>query len=161
MLYALIYWWFKMSVIIPTNTNTPIIVDEEVYPILSALNWYETKDNYFRPSSWRTQGKKDIHRWVCWLYGLNINDKHIHHINHNRNDNRIDNLEILDKRVHTSKHHKNKKGFDGKKNPSYRQDITLTNIFGLLSRGLSVKRIAELLNTSPQTVYDRLNGGRP
>jgi hypothetical protein len=145
-----------MKTILPTNSNTPIIVDDNLYPILSGIKWYETRNNYFRPSSWRTYGKKDIHRWVCWLNNKKIKNKHVHHINENRNDNRLINLQISDMKEHASIHHKGKVGFVGESNPMYRQDVTLKHVFGLISRGFNVKSISKILNTNPETIYKRI-----
>jgi hypothetical protein len=145
-----------MKYILPTNSDTPIIVDDDLYPILNGIKWYQTKDNYFRPSSWRTYGKKDIHRWVCWLKNENIKDKHVHHLNEKRNDNRFINLKISNMREHASIHHKGKTGFAGESNPSYRKDVTLTRVFALMSRGFNVKSIANILKTNPETVYKRI-----
>jgi IS30 family transposase len=142
--------------VIRIKGGIPAIVDEDVFVILSGIKWYETKDGYFRPSSWRTQGKKDIHRWVAWLKGEHITNKHVHHLNEKRNDNRWINLEISDMKKHASIHHKNKEGFKKESNPMYRKDVKNERIYGLLSRGFKVKDIANMLNVCNETIYRRI-----
>jgi len=67
-------------------------------------------------------GKKkriSIHRLVAQTFlGENIKDKHIHHIDGNRKNNSLSNLEIADPKLHCSEHNlerlfKNKTGYRG------------------------------------------------
>lgn len=82
---------------------------------LSGLHWKFDKDNYevyrvypsekIEESSKRAQYKsfgKAVHRRVADLIGLKRQKsfEHIHHINHNRNDNRPENLQILNRSEH-------------------------------------------------------------
>ena len=74
------------------------------------MGGYIRKDGY--KTIWLTEFKKRVfeHRYVMEQFlnrTLNSNET-IHHINHNRLDNSIENLEILSRSEHTSKYHRKK-----------------------------------------------------
>ena len=75
-------------------------------------------------------------------------DEHIHHLNGNGRDNRIENLELLNIRDHYIKH--NPYGTNPKKNLS--KDILIE----LRSKGLSIMKIGEKFKMGKSSVYRRL-----
>ena len=47
------------------------------------------------------------HRYVVYEAGVEIPvGHHVHHLNHNKLDNRLENLEVLSNSEHISKHHR-------------------------------------------------------
>ena len=77
----------------------------------------------------------------------------VHHINGDVNDNRIENLKIVSRSQHKTEHPEI--GFNTRfKKENYISVGVLCDLY--LLKKMSVNEIAELLNTSPMTVWRNL-----
>ncbi len=78
-------------------------------------------------------------------------DEIIHHLNGNKQDDRLENLWVVSRSDHMSMHN------SGCTNPAYRADIdTERDIMPLRDQGLSYRKIAKRLGCSPSMVRHRL-----
>lgn len=106
---------------------------------------------------------------------VDLNGKHVHHINEQKNDNRPENLEVLDAADHNAlnmvgdlnpmrrfpeKNHFANADFSGEKNGRYRHDIDDEVILELREAGLSHAAIAAEVGCSKYTVAKRLGWQR-
>jgi hypothetical protein len=84
--------------IIKTNKGIEVIIDDHLFEELSKLKWYQIKTGYVY-STKRVDGKQKntyIHRLITNApKGMEVN-----HINGNKLDNRLENLELLTKSDH-------------------------------------------------------------
>lgn len=115
------------------NSDEFVIVDEEVLPLISKLGKLRLDtDGYIRATNHRKYPYR-FHRYVAQFYGMDVENKEIHHVNKNKLDNRKINLMNLTPSQHTileerylnaynSDGYKNRKG---KPNPS--QSIRMKN----------------------------------
>ena len=82
---------------------------------------------------------------------------HVHHANHARDDNRLDNLQLVygreHNRRHTSQQHASgDRNNRGANSPRYRTDLDDKLIVHLVDDGVSYRKIAALMCASPHTI---------
>jgi predicted DNA-binding protein YlxM (UPF0122 family) len=89
-------------------------------------------------------GNKYEHRLVMEKHlGRKLRtDEHVHHINHIKSDNRIENLELVDAVEHQKIHHE--------------MDIPKEEIKKLLKSGLSIKELCTHFKCTHKTIKDRI-----
>ena len=104
-------------------------------------------------------GKEKIH--IHRLIGLYTNksrrcDKHFHHINGDKMDNRANNIECIDSHIHLSRHNKGRKPSPnaiiktielnhkrkGIRKKAYRSDVTPKQVYEMAVSGLSFNQIS-------------------
>lgn len=98
-----------------TNTNKKFYIDLEDYEKIKNISWYETKNNYI---AHKGKNKKIIllHRYIM----NEPKGKIIDHINHNKNDNRKNNLRIVNYKENALNRTKKPKGITKlKRNNNY------------------------------------------
>lgn len=117
-------------------------------------------------------GKEKIH--IHRLIGLYLNksrkcDRHFHHINGNKMDNRAENVECIDPRTHLSRHNKGRKPSPnaiiktiefnhkrkGVRKIPYRSDVTPKQVYEMVTSGLSFNQISTHLRLSWSSVKQR------
>ena len=89
---------------------------------------------------------------------------HVHHIDRNRFNNKISNLQVIRKELHTKEHNmvqyvseNHLKGFgDRMKNIVSRNDVTKEKVAELRSNGFTISEIAKELKCGINTVNRRL-----
>ena len=110
--------------------------------------------------------KVSVHRIIGkYIVGFDFDESiSVHHIDGNRMNNDISNLQVVKKSLHTKMHYlvqyvskdtliKNaQKATDKRK----RKDIKVDDVFMMKNQGFSVPQIAQLLNCGENTVYRRL-----
>ena len=104
--------------------------------------------------------KIHIHRLIgLYLNKLHICDKHFHHINGNKMDNRAENIECIDPHIHLSMHNKGRKPTcnaiiktiesnhrrKGVRKKPYRSDVTPKQVYEMVVSGLSFNKISTYL----------------
>lgn len=88
----------------------------------------------------------------------------VHHIDGNKLNNNVSNLQVLRNSLHTKGHElhqyvskEHKKGFGNRaKDIISRRDVTKEKIVELMNNGLSIPQVAKELNCGHNTVYRRL-----
>ncbi|MEW6095577.1 MAG: HNH endonuclease signature motif containing protein [bacterium] len=141
---------------------------------------YKLQSGYIQLND-KVNRKKYEHR-VVWEknYGKIPQGYEIHHINGKKDDNRIENLEIMLSSEHKSKHSRFRseesrkimqkiakemwatgkmdwmKERKGEKHPCWRK-LPIKEILSLYKKGLSPNKIEKLLNINKRTIQKRLN----
>lgn len=73
--------------------------------IFNEIEFYETQKGYYLARDPDTGSLIWMHRYVWMYYNGDIpNGYHVHHIDHNRANNDINNLELIEYHLHMSKH---------------------------------------------------------
>lgn len=89
------YRFYKNYIIgYTTNSNKKFYIDKEDYNKIKDICWYETKNNYI--------AHKDKNKKIIFLHRYVINapkNKIVDHINHNKNDNRKNNLRLCNYKI--------------------------------------------------------------
>lgn len=86
-----------MAIILPTNCDLPILIDDEDVPLVSAHEWYVTKAGYAKAYAGNRR-HVFMHRLIL---GLRKREDQAGHINGNRLDNRRSNLRITTQKYNT------------------------------------------------------------
>ena len=110
--------------------------------------------------------KVSVHRiigkyMVGYDFGANI---HVHHIDGNKFNNAVSNLQVLRDSLHTKGHEahryvseEHKRGFGNRaKEIISRKDVTIEKVLELTEKGFAPLEIAEILHCGKNTVYRRL-----
>lgn len=110
--------------------------------------------------------KLSVHRLIGeYMLGLKINkDIHIHHIDGNKMNNVISNLQAIKRNLHTKEHNlvqyvsKDKLRENAIKATEKikRNDVTMESVEMLRNKGMTIKQIANELNCGYNTVCRRL-----
>jgi len=140
------------------------IYDDEFHPLISQYKWYLTR-GYARTTTY-IDGKRTslpMHRLI-----LKHLEKHTHHLNENRLDNRLINLKPLRPSEHLSWHfahprEQRKRGNDrgrlswfkrGEENPSaILTSDSVAKIRKLHEEGISCKRLAEMFGIKKSAAW--------
>jgi len=95
----------------------------------------------------------------------------VHHINSDRADNRIENLQVMEHGEHTTLHHTGTKmtlaarkkislaaieRLKNKENHPFYKHIDFKTLIGLREKGLTVKQVTETIGISKRTYYNKL-----
>lgn len=89
------------TAIVLSNSFLVTYIDDEEYDKVEKYTWYLTNNGYVAAHI-QNIGKRTLHRY---LLNLNIGDKHVDHINHNKLDNQKNNLRTCT----NMENHRNKK----------------------------------------------------
>lgn len=110
--------------------------------------------------------KVSVHRIIGkYMVGFDFGSEiHVHHIDRNRFNNKISNLQVIRKELHTKEHNivqyvseNHLKGFgDRMKNIVSRNDVTKEKVAELRSNGFTISEIAKELKCGINTVNRRL-----
>ena len=110
--------------------------------------------------------KVSVHRILGkYMAGFNFGSEiHVHHIDKNRFNNNISNLQVIRNDLHTKEHYivqyvsgKHKKEFGNRmKDYLIRKDVTIENVAELRNKGLTIPEISKELNCGINTVNRRL-----
>ena len=121
----------------------------------------------------RVNGKKvDEHRYIMEQYlGRKLSrDEVVHHKNGEKDDNDVDNLEVMDLSEHTKQHHigstlseetkrKISEALIGNQSVNRKlNDSQVEEIKRLHDNGVSNRKIAKMFNVNHQTINDIING---
>ena len=80
----------------------------------------------------------------------------VHHINKNKSDNRVENLELMEDSAHRSFNWHEMRNQGKFYPPPKRPDITIEKIQTILKNKVSIIKIAKMLNCSRQTIYRKI-----
>lgn len=110
--------------------------------------------------------KVSVHRIIGkYMIGYDFGSEiHVHHIDGNRLNNKISNLQVLKNSLHTKEHYlvqyvpeKHKKEFGSRmRDIITRKDVTREKIYELKEKGYTIPQIAEELKCGYNTVERRL-----
>ena len=111
--------------------------------------------------------KVSVHRIIGkYMIGYDFGSEIcVHHIDGNKLNNSISNLQVLKNSLHTKGHElhqyvskEHKKGFGNRaKNIIARKDVTIEKISKLIEQGFTPLEVADKLKCSKNTVYRRLS----
>lgn len=111
--------------------------------------------------------KVSIHRIIGkYMVGMDFDKKIcVHHINHNKLDNRISNLQVMKNSLHTKEHYifqyVSKKQLDENRKKAVekrkRNDVTTLQVLELRQQGKTYGEIAKELKCGENTVWRRLS----
>lgn len=128
---------------------------------VEGINWFTTHDGYKRCSLCCDNVKKQfyIHEIIAFKGGLDIVGKTINHIDGNKENNSISNLEAIS--IKDNKAHAKKNGLvaTGSKNGnSVLTEHQVITIKKLASKGGTSSDIAKVMELNYYTVYNVVNG---
>ncbi len=165
----------------PIDFNSPSCVIYDQEELKKAIIWYSKPKpvcrlkhvylhgNYYAVSIY--DKKIHVHRLLMmfWLKRDLQRNEHVHHKNHNKYDNRKENLELIlasdhmsmtNKGKALSSEHKNKISEAGKKRKGIkikkRININLNEISNFLKNGFSINKIAKHFNCDWTTIRARI-----
>ena len=110
--------------------------------------------------------KVSVHRIIGkYMVGYNLGSEiHVHHIDGNKLNNNVSNLQVINNELHIKEHHieqyvsdKHKRNFGNRaKELISRKDVTKEKVKELRERGLTIPEIAKELKCGYNTVCRRL-----
>ena len=108
------------------NKGTFTLVDDDMYVALCRLRWWESAQGYACTTLWE-DGKSagiSMHRMIMQMKGHEIKGLSIDHINHNRLDNRVENLRVCTQSQNSANSRKSKSiaTYSQYKGVSFRKD---------------------------------------
>jgi hypothetical protein len=118
------------------------------------------------------KNKYHVHRLLCEYFNGDIpKEYHVHHIDGNKFNNTISNLQLILDVKHTIQHNKGRPCSDSARNslikynrakkgtrqPFKRKDVTYQSVQKLLQAGYSVNKISHSLKADWETIKSRIN----